>query len=76
MKEEEQEPEQIVTKTSIYFGIRFVQVLCIGVFIFGVLWEGTEQFNMTTPQFMIFYGGVGAVISEVVARVFKKKIIK
>ena len=64
------------TKTNIYYGIRFIQMLCIGAFVFGTLWEGTEQFNMTTPQFLMVYGGAGAVISEVVARVFKKKIIK
>ena len=64
------------TKTNIYYGIRFVQVLCIGVAVFGGLWKGTEVLNLDTPEFMIVYGGAGAVISEVIARVFKKKIIK
>ena len=64
------------TKTNIYYGIRFVQVLCIGVFVFGALWQGTETFNMNTPQFMMVYGGLGAFISEVIARVFKKKIMQ
>jgi len=63
------------TRTNIYYGIRFVQVICIGIFVFGMLWQGTETFNMSTPQFMMFYGGAGAIISEVVARLFKKKII-
>ena len=66
---------KLETKTNIYYGIRFIQVLCIGVFTFGLLWQGTETFNMNTPQFMMVYGGAGAVISEVVARLFKKKII-
>ena len=64
------------TKTNIYYGIRFVQVLCIGVSVFGGLWKGTEVMNLDTPSFMIVYGGSGALISEVIARVFKKKIIK
>ena len=64
------------TKTNIYYGIRFVQVLCIGVAVFGGLWKGTEVLNLDTPEFMIVYGGAGAVISEIIARVFKKKIIK
>ena len=74
--EKDKKKAQQETKTNIYYGIRFVQVLCIGVFVFGMLWQGTETFNMSTPQFMMFYGGAGAVISEVVARLFKKKIIK
>jgi len=64
------------TKTNIYYGIRFIQVLCIGVAVFGGLWKGTEVMNLDTPEFMIVYGGAGALISEIVARVFKKKIIK
>ena len=64
------------TKTNIYYGIRFVQVMCIGVAMFGGLWKGTEVMNLDTPSFMMVYGGTGAVISEVIARVFKKKIIK
>jgi len=64
------------TKTNIYYGIRFVQVLCIGVAVFGGLWKGTEVLNLDTPEFMIVYGGSGALISEIIARLFKKKIIK
>ena len=64
------------TKTNIYYSIRYIQVLCIGVAVFGGLWKGTEVMNLDTPEFMIVYGGAGALISEIVARVFKKKIIK
>jgi len=63
-------------KSNIYYGFRFIQIICIGVAVFGFLWEGTEQFNMSTPQFMIIYGSAGAAISEVIARIFKKKILK
>jgi hypothetical protein len=56
-----------------YIISRFIELLCIGAFVFGFLWNGTEVMNLTTPQFMMLYGGSGAVISEVVARIFKKK---
>jgi len=73
-KTEESLTEEV--KTNIYYGIRFIQIICIGLFIFGALWEGTERFNMSTPQFLMTYGASGAIISEVMARIFKKKIIK
>jgi len=75
---DEQNKQKHIRKqnTNIYYGIRFIQVLCIGVAVFGGLWKGTEVMNLDTPEFMIVYGGAGALISEIVARVFKKKIIK
>ena len=74
--QEDKQQSNNETKTNIYYGIRFIQVLCIGVAVFGGLWKGTEVMNLDTPEFMIVYGGAGALISEIVARVFKKKIIK
>jgi len=56
-----------------YLVARVIELLCIGAFVFGFLWNGTEVMNLTTPQFMMLYGGSGAVIAEVVARIFKKK---
>lgn len=63
------------TKNDIYAIIRFIQFFSIGVFIFGALWEGTLRFNFTTPQFLMVYGLIGAVVSEVIARLFKKKML-
>ena len=56
-----------------YLAMRYVELLCIAVFIFGMLWNGTEMLDLTTPQFLMLYGGVGAIVSEVLARVFHKK---
>lgn len=56
-----------------YIVIRGIQSICIAVFIFGFLWNGTEVMHLTAPQLMMLYGGSGAVISEVVARIFSKK---
>ena len=64
------------TKTNIYLGVRFVEMICIGIAVFGGLWKGTEVLSLDTPEFMMVYGGAGALISEVVARLFKKKISK
>ena len=55
-----------------YIVVRYIQMICIGAFVFGALWEGTIKLNLNTPQFLMVYGGTGAVISEVLARVFKK----
>ena len=56
-----------------YLAMRYVELLCIAAFIFGMLWNGTEILDLTTPQFLMLYGGVGAIVSEVLARVFHKK---
>ena len=61
---------------NIYLGIRFIECICIAVFVFGFLWEGTETLNLSLPQFMMLYGGVGAAISEMIARVLAKRIKK
>ena len=63
-------------KTNTYYAFRLIELICIGVFVFGFLWEGTIRFNLTTPQFMMLYGGVGAILSEILCRFFKKKLNK
>ena len=65
----EKEAEESISK---YVIIRMVQMICIGAFLFGALWEGTIRFNLTTPQFLMVYGGTGAVLSELIARFFKR----
>jgi len=68
MKEEEENLK--------YVAVRMIECFCIAIFIFGLLWNTTELLKLTTPQFMMLYGGGGAVISEVLARLFSKKKIK
>ena len=55
---------------------RLIECFCIAMFIFGFLWNTTEILKLTTPQFMMLYGGVGAVLTEMIARVLSKKKIK
>lgn len=64
------------TKPIQYLAARYLEILCISLFIFGFLWNGTEMMNLTTPQFLMLYGGAGAVICEILARLFSKKKIK
>ena len=75
-KNHEQETKKIETtdtKRIGYLAARYIEVLCVSLFIFGFLWNGTEVLNLTTPQFLMLYGGSGAVICEVLSRLFSKK---
>ena len=56
-----------------YLASRYVECFCIAMFIFGFLWNGTEVLNLTTPQFLMLYGGGGAVLCEILARLFTRK---
>jgi len=60
--------ETPISTKNIYIGIRYLEGICIAVFLFGSLWESTEILKLTLPQFLMLYGGAGAVISELMAR--------
>jgi len=60
----------------LYTAIRAIEIFCIAVFIFGLLWEGTEILKLTMPEFLMLYGASGAIISEGVARLLQRKIKK
>ena len=62
--------------TTSYFAMRLIECFCIALFVFGFLWNTTEILKLTLPQFMMLYGGLGAVLAEVMARIFSKKKIK
>ena len=59
-----------------YVAVRLVEFISIAAIIFGAAWEGTETFNLSMPQFCMLYGGIGAVVSEILARILKKNIKK
>ena len=59
-----------------YIAVRLVEFISIAAIIFGAAWEGTETFNLSMPQFCMLYGGIGAVVSEILARILKKNIKK
>ena len=63
-------------KQNAYVWIRIIECLCIAVFIFGFLWEGTEILKLSFPEFMMLYGGIGAILSELLARFFYKQLKK
>jgi hypothetical protein len=61
------------TKSLAYLAVRYIECFGIAIFIFGLLWNGTEVMKLTTPQFMMLYGGIGAVICEILARLFSRQ---
>lgn len=61
---------------SIYIAFRYIEGICIAVFVFGFLWNGTEMIKLTFPQFMMLYGGSGAIICEFVSRFLVKQVKK
>ncbi len=63
-------------KRNVYLALRYIEGICIAIFVFGFLWEGTELLRLTLPEFMMLYGGVGAIVSEFVARFMHKQIKK
>jgi hypothetical protein len=67
--------ENEVTKNA-YVAFRYIEGICIAVFVFGFLWEGTEILKLSLPEFMMLYGGVGAILSEGLARLFHKLLKK
>lgn len=64
------------SKKNMYLAFRYIEGICIGVFVFGFLWNGTDILQLTFPQFMMLYGGTGAVISELIARLIHRQIKK
>jgi len=64
------------TTKNAYIAFRYIEGLCIAVFLFGFLWHGTEVLKLTLPQFMMLYGGTGAVVAEGLARIFYKVLKK
>lgn len=59
-----------------YLVFRYIEGICIAVFVFGFLWHGTDILQLTFPQFMMLYGGTGALISEGLARLIYSRIKK
>lgn len=68
--------EELLDTELKYVAVRLIECFCIAMFVFGLLWNTTEVLKLTTPQFMMLYGGGGALLSEMLARLFSKKKIK
>jgi len=68
-KKKEPEPEPDLK----YLAVRYIECFCVAVFIFGFVWNGTEMLDLTPSQFMMLYGGTGAVVTEILARIFSRK---
>lgn len=64
---------QVEEPSLTYIVIRYIECFCVALFVFGFLWEGTEILRLSAPQFLMLYGGTGAVVTEFVARLLSKK---
>jgi len=64
------------TVKNAYLAFRYLELLCVAVFILGLLWTGTEKLDLTFPEFMMLYGGTGAIVSEALARILHKQVKK
>lgn len=47
------------------------EILGIAAFIFGAFWKGANVMALSPSEFLMLYGGLGAVICEIVARGLK-----
>lgn len=63
-------------KKNVYLGVRYIEIICIAIFIFGFLWEGTELLQLSLPEFMMLYGGTGAILTETLSRILYKQVKK
>lgn len=52
--------------------LRFVELLSISVFILGAMWQGADMMKLSLPQFMMLYGLITAVASELAVRVAQR----
>lgn len=59
--------------SDLYIGLRFLEIVCIVVFMFGFMWHTSEVYELTLQQWMMLYGGSGALLIEAVVRIIKKK---
>jgi len=56
-----------------YVAFRGLEVLSICIFIFGFMWNSTEMLKLSVQEFMMLYGGFGAVVCEILSRIFSSK---
>jgi len=55
-----------------YIAVRMFELISIAAIVFGAMWNGAETFNLKISEFMIAYGVIGAIVSEITARLLKK----
>lgn len=51
-----------------YVAVRMLELLFASAFVFGIMWQGAESFMLSVPQFLMLYGGLGALVCELAAR--------
>ena len=76
------QPEIHSFKVTGIIGLRFLQLLAIGVFVVGFIWGGCDFLNSLIPAnsvvtplsvLLMFYGAIGSLVIEVAIRVVQRK---
>jgi len=57
----------------VYIAVRMIELISIAAVIFGVMWNGAETLQLKVSEFMMAYGAIGAIVSEITARLLKPK---
>ena len=52
---------------------RGIQVLGILAVVIGAMWQTADSLKLTIPQYLMLYGAMWAIISEVAIQVLKYK---
>ena len=56
-----------------YIAVRMIELISIAAIVFGAMWNGAETLNLKISEFMMAYGAIGAIVSEITARLLKPK---
>jgi len=56
-----------------YIAVRMIELISIAAIIFGAMWNSAETLNLKISEFMMAYGVIGAIVSEITARLLKPK---
>jgi hypothetical protein len=76
------QPEQHDIKKMGIIGLRFLQLIAVGMFVVGFIWGGSDWINSLLPAnsvitplsvLLMLYGIIGSIVIEVAIRVVQRK---
>ena len=73
MEEQEKTTAPLTMHKAGTVGLRITQAICVAAFVFGLMWEGSIGMELRLSQFLVLYGGIGALVSEALVRILMAK---
>ena len=76
------QPEQHDLKKMGILGLRFLQLIAVGMFVVGFIWGGSDWISSLLPKngpitplsvLLMLYGIIGSLVIEVAIRVVQRK---